>query len=135
MNLVFLLIVLFQIKHFIADYPLQGKYMLGKFRETGWVKPLAAHAGVHAFFTYAIVGYLLIWFEKPGFTWMLFALPAFDFITHFTMDRIKASPNLLGRFKDMYDYKFWWCLGFDQLFHHFSDLFIVYVLIQALQNA
>ena len=51
----FVLLVLYQVKHFVADYPLQGTYMLGKFKKNGWVLPLAAHCGVHALFTFAIV--------------------------------------------------------------------------------
>lgn len=49
-----LLVVAFKIKHFVADYPLQTPYMLGKFKARGWVRPLAAHAGVHAGLTAAI---------------------------------------------------------------------------------
>ena len=29
---IFILLILFQIKHFLCDFPLQGKYMLGKFK-------------------------------------------------------------------------------------------------------
>jgi hypothetical protein len=54
--------------------------------------PLAAHAAVHAVATFTISFF---------FTNIVFAiaLAAFDFITHFTVDRLKASPSLLGRFK------------------------------------
>lgn len=41
MKTLFILLILFQIKHFVADYLLQGEYMLGKFKP-GWsfLKPL-----------------------------------------------------------------------------------------------
>jgi hypothetical protein len=140
MNKLFLLLFIYQVKHFLADYPLQGAYMLGKFKLKGWVAPLASHAFVHAGFTVLIsiaflgltVGQQFIPIPlgngvSAGIGYPL-VLGAFDFIMHFTMDRIKASPNLLGRFKDMYDRKFWWCLGFDQMFHHLTHYTIIYVL-------
>jgi hypothetical protein len=65
--------------------------MLGKFKDQGWFEPLAFHAGVHA------VGTLLLAALWGAHHIILLAL--FDFVLHFTMDRIKASPNLLGRFK------------------------------------
>ena len=40
-----LLAVIYQVKHFLADYPLQTPYMLQKFKEQDWETPLAAHAG------------------------------------------------------------------------------------------
>ena len=94
LNLVFLLLVIYQLKHWFADYPLQGKYMLGKFKGGwDWVLPLAAHCGVHMAMTF-VIG---MFFAKDIVT--AIGLSLFDFTIHFTMDRIKASPNLLGRFK------------------------------------
>lgn len=150
---IFILLLLFQFKHFVADYPLQNKYMLGKFKDGfDWIVPLAAHAGVHGVFTFTIV--ILV---APNLWW----LSVVDFGCHFLVDRIKASPNLLGRFKalnhrDVKDYLddldmcddedeikhverywkprflsntlFWWSLGLDQMMHHLTDLFIVYVI-------
>ncbi len=96
MTLIFALLIAYQIKHFLADYPLQNKWMLGKFKHEGWKLPLAAHAGVHALFTLGIV--LCV----PNTTLLLAGLlAAFDFVVHFTMDRIKASPNLMGRWKPL----------------------------------
>ena len=95
--------------------------MLGKFKGGwDWLLPLTAHAAVHGGLTLGIV--LLF---APRLAW----LALFDFGIHFTMDRIKASPNLLGRFKDMYDKKFWWCLGADQMVHHLTHYTIIYVLL------
>lgn len=119
--IVFGLLILFQIKHFVADYPLQTRYMLGKFKEHGWIKPLAAHCGVHAGFTFAIA------FAFVDFGLSLF-VALLDFVIHFTMDRIKASPKLLGRFTAI-DPKFWWALGFDQMIHHLTHYLIILVII------
>ncbi|SRR6266851_5313326 len=87
----FTLLVLFQVKHFLADYPFQTEYMLGKFKPRGWFKPLVAHAAVHALGTFLIANY----FDATH----PLGLALFDFVIHFTMDRVKASPALLGRWK------------------------------------
>lgn len=147
-------LLLVQVKHFIADYPLQGKYMLGKFKEKGWVLPLAVHAGVHALFTLGIA--LAI---NPTRWWVCLL----DFVAHFIMDRVKASPNYMGRWKALsanemksiikeevelvvirtdfdreaarsravtikHNTWFWWALGFDQLVHHVCDILILWTL-------
>lgn len=91
--MIFVLLVTFQLKHFIADYLLQNQYMLGKFKDRGWVLPLAAHTGVQALATFLIV---LAFGKGLG---MAVGLGLLDFTLHFIMDRIKASPKLLGRFK------------------------------------
>lgn len=91
MTLLFVLLVIYQIKHWLADYPLQTKFMLGKFKPGwAWVYPLFTHACVHALFTSIIV-----YFVKPELWWLAWV----DFVIHFTMDRIKASPSLMGKWK------------------------------------
>ena len=130
------LLIIIQFKHYIADYLLQGKYMLGKFRDKGWIAPLAAHCLVHWFFTYFIA-------QAYCGTTNAIGLATLDFTIHFIMDRIKASPKLLGRYKGLSanEYPsatdeqkrsntlFWWALGLDQLVHHCTDLLIVYLII------
>ena len=119
---VFLLLIVFQLKHFICDYPLQGTYMLGKLRATNWVLPLAAHAAVHATATLLIA----IWFSLH----LAIILAITDFILHFTIDRLKASPNYGGRFKPDQPY-FWWALGADQMAHHFTHYAFIFILLGA----
>ena len=118
----FLLLIVFQLKHFICDYPLQGTYMLGKLRATNWALPLAAHAAVHATATSLIA----IWFSLH----LAIILAIADFILHFTIDRLKASPNYGGRFKPDQPY-FWWALGADQMAHHFTHYAFIFILLGA----
>jgi hypothetical protein len=94
MKTVFLLLVIYQMKHFLADFPLQGRYMLGKFGFwPKWVFPLTAHAAVHGLMTY-VIAYCV----NPNIAlW----LALFDFFTHFIVDRLKANPTLGGRYKPM----------------------------------
>lgn len=117
---IFLLLFLFQVKHFICDYPLQTQYMLGKMSRTGWIKPLASHAATHA----AGTGIIALIFTNDLFL----ILVTIDFILHFLVDRIKASPDLGGRWKPDQPY-FWWALGADQMAHHLINYVFIYVIV------
>jgi len=120
MDNIFLLLVLFQIKHFLCDYPLQITYMLEKMKEKGWVIPLALHSLVHA------IGTLLIVIAVNENLWFLAIA---DFAIHFTVDRIKASPRMLNRFS--IDNKFfWWSLGADQMMHHLTHYAIIFIILK-----
>jgi hypothetical protein len=120
-QLAFILLIAFQIKHFVADFPLQFPFMLRK-HAPGWdfLGPLALHCGVHAFMTLIIV--LCV---RPA----LWYLAIFDFVVHFAMDRIKAGPRFLGRYNDNRKTSYWVALGFDQMVHHLTHLYIVWLLI------
>lgn len=118
----FILVLLctFQLKHFVADYILQTDYMLGKFKKQDWELPLLCHTLVHAFFTFVICVALI----DPV---MAFYLACFDLCVHFVMDRIKASPSLLGRFNPKQKI-FWITLGIDQMVHHLTHYIIIFTL-------
>lgn len=125
----FTLLILFQLKHFICDYPLQTPYMLGKMKATGWVKPLAAHATIHALFTFIIsMWFIIITLPGVGFILIPTLLALLDFTIHFVVDRLKASPSIGGRFKPDQPY-FWWALGADQMAHHLTHYLIIFILI------
>lgn len=120
--LIFQLLVIFQIKHFLADFPLQTEYMLGKFNAKDWELPLFTHAAVHALMTFGIVMYFLGNVEIAAGMMML------DLITHFTIDRVKASPYMFGKYKP--DEKiFWLALGADQFLHHITHYIIIFTII------
>ncbi len=152
MTNVFTLLIVYQIKHFICDYPLQGRYMLGKFKTyPAYIVPLLAHVLVHGVFTFVIVSLVNPSLAAP--------LALFDMVVHFIMDRIKASPNMLGRFESLskteyegllsnisynkksgvtcvHFYKelksntyFWYSLGLDQMVHHLTHYVIIYWLV------
>lgn len=117
----FQLLVLFQIKHFIGDFPLQREYMLKKFLP-GWefFIPLATHCVVHALLTLAIV---------MAVSFNLWWLAVIDFVIHFVMDRIKSGPRYLGRFSDKNRAGFWNSFGIDQMIHHLTGFYIIWVII------
>lgn len=157
---VFILFVAYQAKHFLCDFPLQTSYMLGKFKPgSGFFLPLTAHCAAHALGTFVVVfgfaryrGYSEIGMV-PIMTVMLF-----DFVVHFVMDRIKASPKLLGRYQALskneyidiarHELKhgedpeirrlklsnklFWISLGLDQMVHALTHYAIIYYILTRL---
>lgn len=93
--MIYILLVVYQIKHFLADYPLQNKFMLGKFLPwPKFVLPLLSHGAVHAVFTFAIAACL-----KPLHVAVVLGL--FDMTVHCVVDWIKANPSIGGRFKPL----------------------------------
>lgn len=120
-TLIFLLLIIFQLKHYLADYVLQTRYMLGKFNaDWSFVMPLAAHAGVHAAFTFAICTVL-----RHELWW----LAVVDGVSHFLIDRVKAGSRWLGRYSDKSKAPFWLVLGLDQFLHHGVHYYIIYRLV------
>ena len=112
----------FPTKAFHLRLPFTGHIHARKLRATNWVLPLAAHAAVHATATFLIA----IWFSLH----LAIILAIADFILHFTIDRLKASPNYGGRFKPDQPY-FWWALGADQMAHHFTHYAFIFILLGA----
>jgi hypothetical protein len=120
--LIFQLLIVFQIKHFLADYPLQTEYMLGKFKAKDWEMPLFSHAAVHALMTFGIVSYYLNDLRIAIF------MGLFDLVVHFTVDRVKASPYLFGKYKPT-EKMFWNALGADQFMHHITHYIVIFVIV------
>lgn len=144
---VFFLLVLFEVKHFLSDYVFQTRYMLGKFKP-GWdfFPHLLAHAAGGGLCTFCI----LVWLT-PDLWWLAFV----DTASHFLIDRMKAGPRYLGRFKALsanemgviMSYKetcglkkfrsqlrgntlFWWSLGLDQMLHRLVHYYIIWRMVQ-----
>lgn len=121
MTTLFALLFAYQVKHFLADFALQTRWMLGKFRaDWSFFWPLAAHAGVHGALTLAIC--LVV---DPELWWLCLV----DGVSHFILDRIKAGPRWLGRFDDKNDWPFWWAIGSDQMAHHLVHYLCIYMLV------
>ena len=135
---VFLLLLVFQIKHFLADYPLQTGYMLGKFKPSpDHFFPLLSHSAVHGALTFFICYVFTSALILP------LVLGLIDTGIHFAADRLKASPKLFGKYKALTKSEFanatakqrrgnkyfWWALGFDQMLHHLTHYAVIITLI------
>ena len=152
-TLIFVLLVVYQAKHFIADY-LTGHYQLSRFNDGfGSFIPLLSHALTHSALTFIIALFLV-----PAE--VAFVLAVGDGLVCFGMDSLKAGSRL-GRYKALsaeeyraamkaLDHKnypdlafgvpaaqkklredkhFWWVKGFDGLVHHLTHYGIIYILV------
>lgn len=108
-----MILILLLIKHYIADFLLQTRWMAEeKGQLKGWLKPLLSHCVIHGFFTY----WVIFPFTSDGVAGLCAII---DIAAHFIIDRIKAHPKLGGRWKPA-DENFWLALGADQLAHNLT---------------
>ena len=129
---IFTLLIAFQLKHFFVDFIVQAykKDSMKKFNKTGWFWTLAKHAMDHGIATVVIASITFMIFDVDpitAITWLAI-LFVFDTVIHFTMDRIKASPYMLGRFS-IEQRAFWISLGVDQTVHHLTHYAIIAILV------
>ncbi len=120
-NVVLLLVLALQTKHFICDGPLQTKAMVDGKSIYGNRLGLL-HAGLHGLGTLVA----LMWF---GLGWTLvLALAAADMAIHYHIDFTKE--NIVKRCGwTVATREFWWALATDQFLHHLTYLAIVLVVI------
>lgn len=113
-TLLIVVLVCFQIKHFVADYMLQPLWII---RAKGHLDQAGGyiHAGIHAILS---IPALLV--ASLGFL-PLFALIAIEFVVHFLVDHGKARISLKGD-KGPSTAAFWALHGADQLIHHLTYL-------------
>lgn len=135
--MILMLLIVYQLKHFLADYPLQNKFMLGKFLPfPKFILPLLLHGAVHGAFTFLIALSIKTWH-------FAIFVAFFDMVVHCFVDFIKANPSIGGRFKPLTketypnateemkksNTYFWWALGADQMAHHLTHYAIIAMLM------
>lgn len=119
-NTFFWLLLAFQAKHFLCDFPLQKhKSNKGSLVFCKWYPDLAEHCLVH------MLGTFLVCLPAAGWRFSL-TLATLDFLLHFATDRVKAHPRLGGRWTPA-DKLFWVALGADQMVHHVVNIFLACV--------
>lgn len=119
---ILLLLLILQVKHYLADYTFQYPYMyMNKGNEVGWFSALRDHALVHALFTFIVfVGFVGIYIN----VFSLIALVLFDYVTHMVIDRWKAIKKHTPQ-----DKEFWLALGKDQMMHHIVGILMLYYVM------
>lgn len=125
----FSLVLIFNLKHFVADFMQQTPYMLGKFKDVGWGLPLATHCAVHAGYTFIIVMAFAIAYAEIHWG-LAFAMALFDFCCHFIIDRFKVWRGKEKKLTPK-DPEFWKLLGLDQMLHRYTDYAIITTLVVA----
>ena len=118
MKLIFVLLALFGIKHFICDFWLQFPYMLAEKGIYG------AEGGRHHALMHTAGTFLVLALCIPSIEWaVIFAFA--DGFVHYHIDWVKMHFGS----KDMCSPVFWNQFGLDQLAHQLTYLAIVWYLM------
>jgi len=121
---ILVLLTLFQIKHFIADYPLQNYQMVvekGVYGKRGGI----FHSLIHSALT-VITLTLFNYFVFPVDYTVVFAIAAIEFFVHYHIDWSKMQ---MSRKFTTQDKGFWNWIGFDQLLHHLTYIGFAWILL------
>ena len=110
-----------ELKHFLCDFVYQTKYMLRKNTAKDWYLPLAAHAGVHAGATAAVVAIPAVLLDNY---WLIPLLAIGDGVLHCVIDGIKARCFQCN----VFHHRYWVILGLDQLLHSLTYIIIATLL-------
>jgi hypothetical protein len=108
-------------KHFIVDYPLQGKYQWsnkGSYGHPGGV----LHSWLHGVGTFVC----LYWYAPVAAWYLAFA----DMLIHYHIDWAKMNLNAKMGWGANTHEEFWWLLGLDQYLHYLTYILIVYGVTQ-----
>ncbi len=118
---VILLLVLFQVKHFICDGPLQMSAMV---RDKGhYGRPLGlAHASIHGVGT--LVTLLLFGLAAPA----ALGLALLDGALHYHIDFSKEQIVRRQGWTTVVP-QFWWSLSADQMLHQLTYLLLTYIAL------
>lgn len=133
-----LLVLLVGLKHFLADWQFQTKWMVSGKRRGGFrfVIPLSVHAGIHGLLMfYTLFSFILLviiplpWENASVvFPWrIVIALSVFDFSSHFIIDKWKATmEKLIPSNNGSKKHKYWvGLMVLDQAAHAVVYLIII----------
>jgi hypothetical protein len=125
-NALYLAFGLFFLKHFIVDFLLQPSWMFlnkSKFGHPGGL----AHSGLHSLVT----GLLLYGLYQYGYVGpttavnMVVWLAVIEFPIHYMIDWAKMNASIMFGWGANTHMEFWYALGFDQLLHYLTYLYIL----------
>ena len=120
MDATLILITLLFTKHFIVDFPLQGKFQYlnkGIYGHPGGV----FHAWLHGMGTL-----LCFYWYAPLAAWYLAII---DGLVHYHIDYAKVNINAKMGWGPNTHEQFWWLLGVDQFLHAITYILLVSTVI------
>jgi hypothetical protein len=115
--MIFLLLFLLAVKHWIADFVLQFDHMVQQ-KGTYGLRGGIEHALIHGTFT----GIILMAFSNNMLVAAMFGV--LDSVVHYHIDYVKARWGTT----DASTQKFWIQLGADQLAHYTFYIWLVWIL-------
>ena len=119
-NQLLLVLVLFQIKHLLADFVLQSAYILNNRKTYGHPGGLL-HVAIHLLGSLASL--MIIGCSPKTLLIVLLAEAVIHYHIDWTKDNILAARSWTPK-----DANFWYLLGFDQFLHQLTYLGMVYYL-------
>jgi hypothetical protein len=119
----FILLVGFQLKHFIADYLLQPSWMVHGKGSLGSMGGYL-HAGIHA----VASALVLLLVGTP--LWLIGFLCLVEFVIHYLLDfaKIHYSHGVEERREPA---RYWGLFGLDQLLHQLTYVVMIFFALQA----
>jgi len=114
-QIMMLILLMLQIKHFLADFWLQTDQMI---RDKGIY---GARNGIYHSLIHAIGTFIAFLILDP---YIAFTMSVLDFLIHYHIDWTKSFIN--NRYElNSENPKFWFCFGADQMAHQLTYLFLV----------
>ena len=120
LNQLLLVLLLFQIKHLVADFVLQSAYILNNRKVYGHPGGLL-HVAIH------LAGSLASLLVIGGNSRTILILLLAEAVIHYHIDWFKDNI-VAARSWTPKDAKFWYLLGFDQFLHQITYLGMIYYL-------
>lgn len=118
METVVILLALFGIKHFLADFLWQFPYMTrdkGTYLADGGLH----HSAIHGLGTWTV----LMFFVHPG---LAISLAVLDAVIHYHIDWAKTN---LSHGLNANDHRFWVWFGLDQALHYLTYIAIIGIIV------
>lgn len=126
---IIILFVLFQIKHLVFDFFLQGPYQYlnkGKYGHFGGI----FHALLHAYGTMFVL-YFAVSSVLPFQTALLLSLV--DAVTHYHVDWAKVNVTRYFKLTPTTSEWFWHLVGIDQALHQLTYIGIIWYVVKVIQ--
>lgn len=109
-------------KHFICDFPLQGKFQWSN-------KHIFGHPGGLLHSLIHVIGTTVVLFSLPISTHLMVGLALLDGVIHYIIDYVKMNTNIRYGWKADTHAQFWIAVGLDQYLHYLTYLIILTILI------
>jgi hypothetical protein len=118
MEPVIILLTLFGVKHFLADFLWQFPYMVADKGQYGAVGGMT-HAGIHGILTF----FVIIGFVRPEDA---VTIALIESAVHYHIDWAKIN---LSRGLTIQDHRFWIWFGLDQTLHYLTYVAIIGIIV------
>jgi len=126
-DVVLLILLLLQLKHFVCDFVTQTPYQM-RYKGTYGHPGGLVHAGLHVIGTAAVLIVLNVATRLQMPVTLLVALLAAEFVLHYHIDW--GKEQVVKPFVEKQGAAYWAIFGFDQFLHQATYVAIAYVVFR-----